>query len=53
MNIYRENIEDEIPKYDYFHHTNLDKLIPIKPLPDERVSFTTCTDGRYIICTGG
>jgi hypothetical protein len=43
----------QIPKNDYFYHTNLDKLIPIKPLPDGRVSFAACTDGRYIICAGG
>jgi ADP-dependent phosphofructokinase/glucokinase len=43
----------QMAKYDYFYHTNLDKLISIKPLPDGRVSFAACTDGRYIICAGG
>jgi hypothetical protein len=43
----------QTPKNDYFYNANLDKLIPIKPLPDGRVSFAVCTDGRYIICAGG
>lgn len=41
------------PKYDYFFDANLDKLIPITPLADGRVSFAVCTDGRFIICAGG
>ncbi|CAF1656390.1 unnamed protein product [Adineta ricciae] len=43
----------EIPKHDYFYDSQLDKLVPIEPLPDGRVSFAVCTDGRYIICAGG
>ena len=39
--------------HDYFYSIELDQLIPIKPLPDGRVSFAVCTDGRYIICAGG
>ncbi|CAF1126462.1 unnamed protein product [Adineta steineri] len=43
----------QIPNYDYFYDSNLDRLIPIEPLPDGRVSFAICSDGRYIICAGG
>jgi hypothetical protein len=41
------------PSSDYFYDSQLDKLIPMEPLPDGRVSFAVCTNGRYIICAGG
>lgn len=41
------------PTHDYFYDSKQDALVPIEPLPDGRVSFAVCTDGRYIVCAGG
>jgi hypothetical protein len=40
-------------KHDYIYDHQLDRLLPLQPLPDGRVSFAVCTDGRQIICAGG
>ena len=40
-------------KHDYMYDHQLDRLLPLQPVPDGRVSFAVCTDGRQIICAGG
>lgn len=34
-----EEDQKQTSNYNYFYNTNLDKFIPVKPLPDKCVSF--------------